>query len=234
MEQKAKRFLSLFLCVAMVGLMLWVSHEASAYGDRFLGKGRQWRIVIDAGHGGEDPGKVGADGTKESDINLAIAQKLEKLFLAEGANVVMTRREETSTYKSREGFHKKKDMEERVKVINEHGADVLISIHQNSYTDEAVCGPQVFYYGESKEGEKLAKKIQASVIRRIEPSKKREAKAENSYYLLKESNAISVIVECGFLSNQQELSLLKAQEYQEKMAWAIYMGTMNYLQSDAG
>lgn len=232
MERKMRWFLSLFMCMGMVVLMLWISQEASAYGDRFLGKDRQWRIVIDAGHGGEDPGKVGADGTEESELNLAIAKKLEKLFVAEGAKVVMTRSEEGSTYQTQSGFHKKKDMEARVEVVEKHQADVLISIHQNSYTDESVCGPQVFYYGKSKEGEKLAKQIQKSIIDRIKPSKERQEKAENSYYLLKQSDAVSVIVECGFLSNGTELSLLKTQEYQEKMAWAIYMGTMNYLKAD--
>ena len=230
MERKKSLFLSLLLCTAIAMAMLYTSYEAAAYGERFLGKGRVWRIVIDPGHGGTDPGKVGANGIKESDINLEIAKKLERLFAAAGASVYLTRQEDASTYENSKGFHKVKDMEARTALVKEKGADVLISIHQNSYSDASVSGPQVFFYGQSAEGKKLAEIIQSSIIERIKPAKERQIKAENSYYLLKEAEAVAVIVECGFLSNPEELKLLVREEYQEQMAWAIYMGVMSYLQ----
>lgn len=231
MERKKSLFLSLLLCGSMVMAMLYTSYEAAAYGERFLGKGRIWRIVIDPGHGGEDPGKVGTDGTKESEINLEIAKKLAKLFEAEGTSVYLTREEDTSTYENAEGFHKGKDMEARVALVEEQQADVLISIHQNSYSDPGVRGPQVFFYGQSAQGKELAERIQDSISERLKPPKERQIKADNSYYLFKQSDAVSVIVECGFLSNQEEMALLKQDAYQEQMAWAIYMGTMSYLQT---
>lgn len=230
MERKKSLFLSLLLCVGIAVAMLYTSYEAAAYGERFLGKGRVWRIVIDPGHGGKDPGKVAADGTKESDINLEIAKKLAKLFEAEGASVYLTRLEDESTYKNTEGFHKVKDMEARTTMVKERKADVLISIHQNSYSDPGVRGPQVFFHGQSTEGKKLAESIHESIQKRVKPPKERQIKADNSYYLLKEADAVSVIVECGFLSNPEEMALLTGEEYQERMAWAVYMGTMKYLQ----
>ena len=229
MKRKSKLFLSLLLCLAIAVAMMRLSYDVSAYGKMFAERESAWKIVIDAGHGGADPGKVGTDGTKESDINLAIAKELQALFTMAGAQVYMTREDDGSVYRKSEGFHKQKDMEERARIINAHNADVLISIHQNSYTDTAVSGPQVFFYSGNEKGEMMEKSIQGSIEKRVNPPKKRQVKTGDEYYLLKQDEAAGVIVECGFLSNPKEMELLGTKDYQEKMAWAIYMGTMNYL-----
>ena len=104
-----------------------------------------------------------------------------------------------------------------------------VSIHQNSYPEEYVKGAQVFYYGQSTEGEALAKKIQSSLVEHLDPENHRVEKANESYYLLKKTPTPTVIVECGFLSNSEEAKLLETEEYQDKVAWAIMMGIEQYM-----
>lgn len=185
-------------------------------------------VVIDAGHGGSDPGKIGVAGTKEKDINLIIALLLKNLLEAQDIQVVMTRDndEELSTDFSR---RKLSDMAERISLINKSNANVVVSIHQNSYTSPEIYGAQCFYYTHSAEGKELASLIQEQIISSTEQTKIREIKSNSDYYLLKHSDAPTVIVECGFLSNPEEEQLLLTKEYQEKMAWAIHLGILRYL-----
>ena len=180
-------------------------------------------VVVDAGHGGEDPGKVGADGELEKDINLKIAKKVKKRLEEKGISVIMTReRDEMLNGKSVDN-KKREDMEERVRLINEAVPHLAVSIHQNSYEDSNVSGPQVFYYSESLEGEKMAVKIQ-NELHKINENKKRQAKANDSYYLLRRTEVPTVIVECGFLSNREEAMLLVSEDYQNEIANAIVRG----------
>lgn len=185
-------------------------------------------IVIDAGHGGSDPGKVGVAGTLEKDINLKIALYLKEMLETQDIEVIMTRDkdEELSTNSTN---RKASDMKERVALIQESNANAVISIHQNSYTDPKVYGAQCFYYTNSEEGETLASMIQKQIISSTKQTKIREIKSNNDYYLLKHSTLPTVIVECGFLSNPEEENLLLNDEYQRKMAWAIHLGILQYL-----
>ena len=112
--------------------------------------------------------------------------------------------------------------------ISDPGA-VLVSIHQNSYPEEYVKGAQVFYYTGSRQSQKLAESIQKSMVKRLDPENHRQVKANDSYYLLKKTNVPIVIAECGFLSNSAEAALLCNENYQDKTAWAICMGIMQYL-----
>lgn len=180
-------------------------------------------IVIDAGHGGFDPGKIGADDLYEKNINLEIAKKLQKYFEQSGATVIMTRTDDNAT-----AHTKSEDMQKRKDIVNKSNADILISIHQNSFEDESVCGPQVFYYENSKMSQLLATEVQNEINLELNPPKIRKPALNDSYYILKETNIPSVIVECGFLSNPTEKSLLETADYQDKMAWAIYVGVINY------
>lgn len=182
-------------------------------------------IVIDAGHGGFDPGKVGYEDVYEKDINFKIAQKLKSYFEQSGASVIMTRQSQDAIAST-----KNDDMRQRKEIINKSKADLVISIHQNSFEDKSVCGPQVFYY-DSEKSENIAKNIQAEMNLELSPKKQRSASVNDSYYILKETNIPSVIVECGFLSNPEECKLLSTDEYQDKVAWSIYVGTINYLNS---
>ena len=186
-------------------------------------------IVIDAGHGGDDPGKIGINGTLEKDINLKIAHKLKILLESQGYEVIMTRETGDGLYQPGTKNMKVEDMHNRCEIITEAMPVFTVSIHQNSYPEEYVKGAQVFYYGQSKDGEALAKKIQGSLIAYLDPENHRTEKANESYYLLKKTPTPTVIVECGFLSNSEEAELLNTVDYQDKVAWAVMMGVMQYL-----
>lgn len=186
-------------------------------------------VCIDAGHGGGDPGKIGINQEQEKDINLQIAYKLKEVLEQQDLKVVMTRTSDDDL--SDEGVENVKvsDMQNRVAAIEKSGAVFTVSIHQNSYPEEAIHGAQVFYYGESAQGQQLAELIQESLKQRLDPENKRQAKANDSYYMLKKTPTPTVIVECGFLSNAEEAGLLCEEAYQEQVAWAIAMGVMQYL-----
>lgn len=186
-------------------------------------------IVIDCGHGGSDPGKVGINDALEKDINLAIGRKLKKLLEAEGIQVVMTREEDEGLYSADAENKKSQDMKRRCELIDEHMPVFTVSIHQNSYHEEYVRGAQVFYYSHSEEGKKLAETLQTKLIEGLDTKNTRQPKANDSYYLLIHTKSPTVIVECGFLSNREEAALLGQEEYQEKAAKAICAGVMEYL-----
>lgn len=186
-------------------------------------------VVIDAGHGGDDPGKVGINGAKEKEINLLVASYLKSYLEANDVKVLMTRETDAGLCEDRVGNKKVQDMKNRIALIDQSAADLTVSIHQNSYPEEYVHGAQVFYYAGSKKGAELAKGIQMELVSRLDVENKREAKANESYYLLKKTSVPIVIVECGFLSNQEEAEKLCHQEYQKRVAWAIHMGILKYL-----
>lgn len=191
-------------------------------------------VVVDAGHGGYDPGKVGISGVLEKDINLAIACKVRRILEKEGIQVVMTRKEDVDLCAEAGGSKKSTDMRKRVEIMNASGAAVAVSIHQNSFTDASSHGSQVFYYEASKEGETLAKTIQESIKGVITEENHRQAKPNREYYILKKVSCPVVIVECGFLSNQREEMLLTEEDYQEKMAQGIVKGILQYVSQEKG
>lgn len=188
-------------------------------------------IAIDAGHGGDDPGKIGVNGGLERDINLKIAKKLKSLLESQDYQVVMTRSDGNWLCDPTIRNMKVEDMRKRCDIITQAMPVFTVSIHQNSYTEEYVKGAQVFYYGSSAQGKEIAEKIQASLIERVDPDNKRVIKANESYYLLKKTPTPTVIVECGFLSNQEEAQLLMTDVYQNKIAWAVMMGIEQYINS---
>ena len=179
-------------------------------------------IVIDPGHGGNDPGKVGVNGALEKDINLQIGKKVKQKLEDRGFSVVMTREDDEIT----EG--KLADMKRRVALIEEINPIFVVSIHQNSYTDASVRGAQVFYYTESEEGREAAEIIQQELWE-MNPNDTRNVKANSDFYLLKKTNVPTIIVECGFLSNPEEAESLLLNEYQEEMSMAICTGIIKYL-----
>ncbi len=188
-------------------------------------------IVIDAGHGGFDPGKIGINNVLEKDINLIVANKIKNLLEIRDIKVIMTREEDkdlSSSSRSSQGM-KKEDMNKRIKIINSSDATLSISIHQNSFTQGSARGAQVFYYEKSERGRILAEMIQDSLKENINDGNHRLAKPNSTYYLLKNSKCPLVIVECGFLSNRAEAELLCNDEYQNKIAWAVYLGVIEYL-----
>ena len=186
-------------------------------------------VVIDAGHGGDDPGKVGINGAKEKDVNLQIAEKVKKYLEANDITVVMTRESDEGLNDANASNKKVQDMKRRIELIDKTAPQVTVSIHQNSYPEEYVHGAQVFYYTGSKEGQNLADAIQWQLVDKVDPENKRQVKANDSYYLLKKTGIPIVIVECGFLSNSAEAEKLCTDDYQERVAWAIHMGILQYL-----
>lgn len=180
-------------------------------------------VVLDAGHGGSDSGKVGINGAKEKEINLEIAKYIKELLEQEGIRVVMTREEDGPLAQS-----KVEDLKYRVKLMNETAPELAVSIHQNSYHEENVYGAQVFYFETSVEGEKAAGILQQS-LQQVNPENTKKIKANNTYYLLKKTEVPTVIVECGFLSNSAEAQKLVTKEYQEAVAKAVAEGVLSYI-----
>ena len=178
-------------------------------------------ILIDPGHGGFDPGKVSPEGIKEKDINLAISLKLRDALNNLGFCAYLTRESDISLNSADSGSKKTSDLRNRTNMAEQLNADLYISIHQNSYSAEYVHGAQVFYYSTSPTGKSLAESIQQHIIDEADPDNTRMAKGNPDYMVLKDSPCTSVIVECGFLSNNNECQRLCDNEYQFKIANAI-------------
>lgn len=185
-------------------------------------------IVIDAGHGGKDPGAISISGVAEKEINLAIAMKLDEYLRQAGAIVVNLRRDDsdlagedfTGTIRER----KRKDLEQRAILANKNKADMFISIHVNADPSPQWFGAQTFYKYNNPASKVIGESIQ-SELKRILKNTKREAK-EGNYYLMDKTNMPTVIVEVGFLSNLKEEKLLLQDEYQAKIAYAILSGIL--------
>ncbi len=225
------------LTILLVLAMVMVARESAQFVSTleeharrtFQKNGEEITIVVDAGHGGIDPGKIGVNNALEKDINLAIALKLERNLKENGIHVVMTRTDDNGLYKESDTNKKVRDMKNRLEIIEEAKPTLAVSIHQNSYPDPSVSGVQVFYYKDSVKSREAAEIMQAQMIRTLKPEKERVAKDNGSYYLLKKTSVPIVIVECAFMSNPTEAELLTQDEYQERVAWAVYMGIMQVI-----
>lgn len=189
-----------------------------------------YHIVLDAGHGATDSGKVGINGALEKDINLAIVGYLQELLQKEGIKVTLTRADDMPLYEETADNKKMSDMKNRIQTIESAVPHAVISIHQNSYTDPSVRGPQVFYYTASTTGEQLATCIQNRFTDLIGEENRRKVKANKDYYLLIHTAVPTVIVECGFLSNPEEAGRLITEEYQRGVAEVVAQGILDWLQ----
>lgn len=228
-----KKKIELIMGVILLVAAGFLAKRGSIYVQQMKVESAKTCIVVDAGHGGNDPGKIGIHDEKEKELNLQIAKKLKKLLEKEGYQVVLTRDSDEGLYSDTAKNKKVEDMKKRCEIIDEANPIFTISIHQNSYPEEYVKGAQVFYYGQSQEGKKLAEALQASLIEHLDKENHRSAKDNESYYLLKKTKSPTVIVECGFLSNSEEASLLSDSEYQQKVAAAISEGVQKYLKDAA-
>lgn len=193
------------------------------------GEGKNGRkVAVDSGHGGIDSGKIGVNGSHEKDINLAIGYKLKALLEDAGYEVVMTRTGDAGLYQESDSNKKAADMKNRCRIIEEGKVDLVISIHQNSYSSSTARGAQMFYYAKSEEGKKLAQILTQSFLEGVDGSNHRVAKSNNNYYMLLHTACPTVIAECGFLSNWEEATLLGDEKYQEKIARALFSGIETY------
>lgn len=187
-------------------------------------------VLIDVGHGGFDSGKVGVNGALEKNINLQISTRLQSLLKENGINAILTRDSDKGLYQETDQNKKLSDMKARIQMMTDVDADIVVSIHQNSYNKSSISGAQVFYYTSSEEGQKLAQSIQDGFDYALGNRNTRSIKANKDYYILVHSPIVSVICECGFLSNPEEADLLTTSDYQQKIAQSICNGILDYFQ----
>lgn len=206
-----------------------LSRQAAEVSKAFSENSEERVIVVDPGHGGADPGMIGIGGLEEKGINLAVSWKLKECLEEEGFTVVLTRETDAGLYEEDAVNKKAQDMSRRIELIEKTDPLLTVSIHQNSYSDSSVKGPQVFYYKGSTEGERLAGILQENLNTALSIARPRIQKGDSSYYLLKKSSGVLVIAECGFLTNPDEAALLQNEAYQKKLAEAITAGILQYL-----
>ena len=199
-----KKFESLMVACLFISAFLLARASAALTSSRHAASSKTC-IVLDAGHGGSDPGKVGCNDALEKDINLSIVLKLKTLFENKGYKVVLTRSDDTVPADENSRSVKVEDLRNRVKLITDTNPVMTISIHQNSFPD--------------------------TLNNSLNPPKPRVCKSNNDYYILKKTPTPIIIVECGFLSNETEAALLVTDAYQEKLARAVYLGAITYLES---
>lgn len=193
-------------------------------------------IVLDAGHGGMDSGCVSVTGYEEKHINLAIMSKVRDLCRAMGYKVVTTRDTDISIYDDGVkgvGKQKKSDMDNRLKLFNKYDGAVCVSIHQNQFTQPQYHGAQMFYSGSNQLNEGFAAIMQKQFVSKLQPDNKRETKPTGKeIFLTNFTKNPSLMVECGFLSNEEEAKLLETPEYQSKVAFTIFCGIDEFVKEN--
>ncbi len=214
--------------------MLYFTFMANSSADGVMTKPvLKQTVIIDAGHGGDDGGAIGIDGTVEKDINLDIALKLEKLLKFYGFDVIMTRTDDIMTCDDGlDSLRKRKvsDIHNRFDILEKNPDAVFISIHQNKFEDNSQHGTQVFYSGNNDESKLLAESIQNSIVSVLQPDNSRVVKKSGSgIYLLYHAKLPAVLVECGFISNPAEVKKLNDENYRMKIAILIADGLIKYL-----
>lgn len=229
-----KQFYQLCLgygCVLVLTLALvqWGSTAVTVFYENVPPE-RRHTVVIDPGHGGVDGGAVSCSGVSESQINLEIGLRLNDLMRFLGYRTRMTRMEDISVYSEGETIAQKKmsDLKNRVKMVNETENALLLSIHQNYFSDGRYFGPQVLY-ADQTDSLGLAKQLQAALIRGTNPESRRTQTASEGIYLLKHIRCTGVLIECGFLSNPEEEARLRSREYQQTLCSIIACTAANYL-----
>ena len=229
------KFLSLLLVICILTLLVCNTFSNASTETVSVQTGRV--IIIDAGHGGEDPGAIGVNGTYEKDINLAISMTLGEELKSRGYTVVYTRTEDKMLYLPEEnikGMRKISDLKNRCKITAEYENCIVISIHMNSYGASQYSGLQVYYSDENEESRVLASKIQNSVKKELQPDNNRNIKSGKSLYLLENSSGTAVLIECGFLSNEKECARLSEKEYQKQLSFSIICGIIEYMNENDG
>ena len=191
-------------------------------------------IILDAGHGGEDPGAIGYDNVYEKDLNLSICRLLCAELITRGYTVVMTRDDDRLLYTEAEnikGIRKISDLKNRVKIFNSYDSAIAVSIHMNTFSAPQYHGTQI-YYSDAEEARRLALAIKDSVCSSLQPDNKRPLKHSEGIYLLEHSEIPTVLVECGFLSNPDECQKLSEKEYQKRLSFSIVCGIIKYIEEN--
>lgn len=228
-----KRWNYYLFCAATMVLMLlcaWYGSRAVTVISQTLPFERAHCIVIDPGHGGEDGGATSCTGRLESEYNLAISRKLDDLLHLLGYRTRMTRTSDVSIYTTGDTIARKKlsDLKERVRIVNETDSALLISIHQNQFSDSRYSGAQVFY-AKTDGSKELGRLLQANLVASVNPNSNRKSKPSSGVYLMEHIRSTGVLIECGFLSNPQEEARLRDGEYQKKLCCVIASTVSQYL-----
>lgn len=210
--------------VSVASSKLFISEQTSASAET------EYVIVLDAGHGGIDGGAQGDDGTLEKDLNLAVTKRLCALFESAGMNVIMTRDSDVLLGAADSSHRKLDDLKARVDAANETENSVFVSIHMNKFPVAKYSGLQVYYSKNNAMSRPLAESVQSTVRVSLQPQNSREIKAAGSdIYVLNNSLCPAILVECGFLSNEKELSSLRDENYQKRLAACIFAAVTNAL-----
>ena len=210
--------LTLLLLLFLIIIISIFNVNASNLTFPLLGK----TIYLDAGHGGVDNGAT-VNNVHEKDLNLQIVYKLKETLTSAGATVLLTRKDDNDISNPNALYRKKSDFDNRIKLINNSNADLYISIHQNIYQNKKYSGPQVFYV---KDNQKLAEIIQNTLNKYL--NTKRKVKTINNTYMYKLLKKKGILIECGFISNDNERYKLKTEEYQLKLSKIITEGIITY------
>ena len=216
------------LMIAIYSLNMNVDTQATTVANKATEKRT---VVIDAGHGGEDPGKISNSGLKEKELNLNIALKVKELLEKDQYNVIMTRQEDKLVYSqgTTDIYYKRlQDLTRRKEIMDNSGADIVVSIHTNSFPQAQYYGAQTFYPADSPESKRLAECIQKSMRENVDKSNEREPQLKQPIVIIKDLKTPTTIVECGFLSNAAEEQKLGTEEYQTTLAEAIKKGIDSY------
>lgn len=230
LKSLAVQVLTYFVVVGFFLTAAWWGSRAVSAISQEIPVEREHTIVIDAGHGGEDGGAVSCTGVRESEINLQIARRLNDLLHLLGHHTKMIRTADISVYTSGQNLAQKKvsDLKERVRMVAETENAVLVSIHQNTFSDPKYSGAQVFY-APAGEGKGLAEKLQQIFCETLNSGSKRECKEASGIYLMEHIDCTGVLVECGFLSNPSEEAQLRSDGYQKKLSAVIASAVSNFL-----
>lgn len=227
---KGKRWVAAVILAALAAVLIGLGIAKTHESEQTLSRG-DFKVVLDAGHGDPDGGAVGANGTLEKDINLAIVKKLQEVLEGKGVEVVLTRDGDSGLYDDSASTirqMKVDDMRKRREIVKNSGADLFLSIHMNSFSDKSANGLHIFYDKAHPDGETLADALQTGIAEVTGAAVHTVKTADESLFLMKNPPIPSILVECGFLSNPEEEKKLCDEEYQAKIAWAIASCLENY------
>lgn len=226
------KILSIFLLLVILsGVIFELYTSSELYVSALASENERNLFIIDAGHGGEDPGAIGKNGVYEKDLNLEIANQIGEILSENGFAVIYTRQNDRLLYTEEEnikGIRKISDLKNRCKIAAEYPNSTFISIHMNSYANPKYSGLQVYYSTNNEESKALASEIQSSVKSELQNENNRVIKPGKDMYVLENTHNTSVLIECGFLTNADECKKLSEKEYQKRLSLAIVCGIINY------
>lgn len=232
------RICVLSIVLSLIIIAVTVSAAEKSVNAGALAAGNDITVVLDAGHGGIDGGTSAKDGTLEKSVNLDITRCVESYLKCFGISTVLTRNSDESIHdKDAETIRQKKvsDIKNRLNIVEATPNSVLVSIHQNYFTDSSVKGSQVFYSKNNKNSKDLAELIREKITVNLQPDNNKEIKeCGSSVYLMYHTTVPAVMIECGFMSNADEAAKLKDFDYQQKIAFLIACGVAEYIQGFGG